>query len=63
MKPTDTKLQIAITAVNLVLWIWVVSHMKQHGNYLGGPHLIALIAMFLGVLIWYRAIRANRQPN
>ncbi|HWA24121.1 MAG TPA: hypothetical protein VG734_00495 [Lacunisphaera sp.] len=63
MKSIDKKVELVTTALNLALWIWVVSHMKQHGNYLGGPHLIALIAAFLALFIWYRSVRANRQPD
>ena len=61
MKSQNKKLQVAITSVNLALWIWVVSHMKQHGDHLGGPHLIALIAAMLALFIWYRSWLAARQ--
>lgn len=61
MKSQNTKLQIAITTLNLALWIWVASYTKRDGDYLGGPHLIALIATMLALLIWYRAVLANRQ--
>ena len=61
MKPQNKKIQIAFTTLNLALWIWVVAHMKQHGDHLGGPHLIALVAAMLGLLLWYRSILAARQ--
>ena len=60
MKPQNKKIQVAFTTLNLALWIWVVSHMKQHGDHLGGPHLIALVAAMLGLLLWYRSILAAR---
>jgi hypothetical protein len=63
MNTPNRKVQVAVTSVNLALWIWVVSHMKQHGDYLGGPLLIALIATMLALLICYRSILAARQPN
>jgi hypothetical protein len=61
MKPQNKKVQLAITSLNLALWIWVDSHMKQHGDHLGGPHLIALIATMLALLICYRSVLAARQ--
>jgi hypothetical protein len=62
MKPQNKSFQAAITVLNLVFWIWAVSHMKQHGDYLGGPHLIALIATMLALLICYRSVLAAREP-
>ena len=61
MKAQPRKVDVALTAMNLGFWIWAVSHMKQHGNYLGGPHLIALIAMMLSLLVWYRSVLAARR--
>ena len=61
MKLSPKKVDVGFTALNLCLWIWAVSHMKQHGDYLGGPNLIALIALMLSVLIWYRAVLAGRR--
>ena len=63
MKPQARKVQVAFTTLNLALWMWVVSHMKQHGDHLGGPHLIALIATMLALLICYRSILAARQTE
>ena len=61
MKSRLIRIDVALTAVNLCFWIWAVSHMKQHGDYLGGPHLIALIAMTLSLLVWYRSVVAARR--
>ena len=63
MKPQNKKVQVVITSVNLALWIWAVSHMKQHGDHLGGPHLIALIAAMLALFICYRSILAARKTE
>jgi hypothetical protein len=63
MKTQNRKFQVAITTANLAFWVWVVSHMKQHGDHLGGPHLIALIATALALLICYRSVLAARQTR
>lgn len=63
MKTQNTKFQVAITTLNLLLWIWVDSLTKQFGDYLAGPHLIALIATMVASLICYRAVLANRQAE
>lgn len=63
MKSQNRKVQVALTSLNLALWIWVVSHMKQHGDHLGGPHLIALIAAMLALFLCYRSILAARQSH
>lgn len=61
MNPQHAKFQVVIATVNLALWFWVVRHMKQHGDHLGGPHLIALIATAFALLICYRSVLAARR--
>ena len=61
MNTQSSKFQVAVAAVNLGFWIWVVSHMKQHGDYLGGPNLYALIGTAIALLICYRSVLAARQ--
>lgn len=61
MKINPKKLDLGITTLNVGFWLWAVSHMKQHGDHLGGPHLIALIALMVSVFICYRALLAGRR--
>jgi hypothetical protein len=57
----NTKLSVALTTTNLVLWVWAVSRIKHYGDSLTGPYLISLIALMLAALIQYRSVLDARQ--